>query len=91
MVVYPNSSNTELKISYVAEQMVNIANKTKSTTLNDFNVKLIDNKGRVLKVGKTTPGDKNIMLKVADVPNGIYYLHIYEGKKVSKQQVVIFH
>lgn len=85
--VYPNPANAELKISRV------FAEKTASEAMiqNNFNVKLLNEKGKVLKEGGTTSNNKEIVLQVADIPNGIYYLHIYEGKKVSKQQVVIAH
>lgn len=90
MLAYPNPSNTELKITYVAEKMNSKNTGRKPAPLNDFNVKLLNKNGKILKEGRTT-NNKEIVLQVADVPNGIYYLHIYKGKNVEKQQVVIFH
>lgn len=81
--IYPNPANTELKIAYKTE--------TNTSYVIPFNVKLLNQKGKVLKERKTTNSNKDIVLQVADVPNGIYYLHIFEGKNVSKQQIVIFH
>ncbi|WP_293297227.1 T9SS type A sorting domain-containing protein [Pedobacter sp. UBA4863] len=91
MIIYPNPSSTELKVSYIEEKMGANKSNSKSLPIRDFSVKLLNQKGKVLKEGKTTATTKNITLQVADIPNGIYYLHIYEGKKVSKQQVVIAH
>ncbi|MBB5438185.1 subtilisin family serine protease [Pedobacter sp. AK017] len=92
MVVYPNPSNTELKITY---QDIEKTGKTATTTAtNDtknFNVKLLSKAGKVLKEGKTTQTNKDITLQVADLPNDTYFLHIYEGKNVTKKQVVIWH
>lgn len=90
MVVYPNPSNNELKISYSdTDKTRNIATSTSS--IKGFSVKLLSKTGKVLKEGKTTQTTKDITLQVADLPNDTYYLHIYEGKKVTKRQVVIAH
>ncbi len=88
--VYPNPSSTELKIVYKTDES-NKATNERLLVRNDFNVKLINKKGKVLREGKTSTNNKGIVLQVADLPNGIYYLHIYDGKKISKQQLVISH
>jgi len=88
--VYPNPSSSQLRIAYKTDESV-ISRSEKLAVKNDFIVKLINEKGKVLKQGNTNSDRKEIVLQVADLPNGIYYLHIYEGKKVTKQQVVIAH
>lgn len=90
IIVYPNPSNGELRIGYITEDL-GIKDNNKVVARNGFSVKLLNEKDRILKRGKTTANNKEIVLQVADLPNGIYYLHIYEGKNVSKQQVVIAH
>lgn len=88
--VYPNPANTELKVEYRIKEEAYV-NVEKSSLPIDFNIELLNKDGKVLKRGKTNSSQKNIVLQVADIPNGIYYLHIFEGKNVSKQQIVIFH
>ncbi len=88
--VYPNPSSRELKITQKAVENVDLYH-SKKMIANSFTVKLLNEKGKVLKEGKASSSSKEIVLQVADIPNGIYYLHIYEGKNVSKQQVVISH
>lgn len=83
-MVYLNTANNELKIT------PNTAS-TKQRATESFSLKLLNQKGKTLKQAKTTVNGKNIVLQVANVPKDIYYVHIYEGKKVSKQQVVIAH
>jgi len=88
-VVYPNPTSTELKVAYKTDNEV--SNTSKSLDKGSLSVKLLNKKGEVLKESNAKASDKEIVLQVADIPNGIYYLHIYEGKNVSKQQVVIAH
>ncbi|WEK19818.1 MAG: S8 family serine peptidase [Candidatus Pedobacter colombiensis] len=92
IVVYPNPSNTELKIRYQTTDKSGkaIITTTEKDTQN-FSVKLLNKLGKVLKEGKTTLMSKDITLQVADLPNDTYFLHIYEGKNITKKQVVIWH
>ncbi|RWU07373.1 T9SS type A sorting domain-containing protein [Pedobacter chitinilyticus] len=87
-MVYPNPSSSELKIS---QKLVEDVGSAKKMGSNIFSVKLLNEKGKILKAGKVNANSREIVLQVADIPNGIYYLHIYEGKNVKKQQVVISH
>lgn len=87
-MVYPNPSSNELKIS---QKLVEDVGSAKKMGSNIFSVKLLNEKGKILKAGKVNANSREIVLQVADIPNGIYYLHIYEGKNVKKQQVVISH
>ena len=90
-VIYPNPSSTELKIKYQAANETYDNSKSSDSNKGPFIVKLLNEKGNVLKERNGKASDTEIVLPVADIPNGIYYLHIYEGKNVSKQQVVIKH
>lgn len=88
--VYPNPSSRELKITQKATENANLYH-SKKMIADSFSVKLLNEKGKVLKEGRAPSNNREIVLQVADIPNGVYYLHIYEGKNVSKQQVVISH
>jgi hypothetical protein len=87
MMVYPNPANTELTISPEPTETNSKLKKTQP----EFGVTLFDNKGRILKKAKNAIGSEKIVLPVADVPNGTYYLHIKEGKSFSRRQVIIQH
>lgn len=88
--ISPNPSDNELKITSENGQNISLVNERLTKQIY-FSVKLLNQQGKILKEDKNKAGNKEIILQVADIPNGIYYLHIYEGKKVSKQQVIISH
>lgn len=83
--VYPNPTSSVLSISSFAKDPTsrNLAAKRK------FSVSLYNERGKMLKSEKEGTGDIN--LNVLDVPEGKYFLHIKEGKKVIKKQVLIKH
>lgn len=51
----------------------------------------MDNKGKVLHSGKSDENRDKIVLNTLNIPDCTYFLHIKEGKKVSKKQVIIKH
>ncbi|WP_406823764.1 M12 family metallo-peptidase [Pedobacter sp. KACC 23697] len=88
--IYPNPVSQEL---YISSENINIAsskNRFKAKT-NNFEVKLLDNKGNQLKKGKTSAVAGNVILDVSSLPDGIYFLHIFEAKEVIKKQIIIKH
>ncbi|TCC88649.1 T9SS type A sorting domain-containing protein [Pedobacter frigiditerrae] len=87
--VYPNPANSELNISFSSEaKHMDISRATKQS----FSVKLFNEKGRLVKEGRTYPANnREIRLQVADLPNGTYFLHVFEGKKVTKRQIIVAH
>jgi len=56
----------------------------------DFEAKLLNQKGEVLLQGKNKKGAK-VVLKTKGIPNGTYYLHILDGKEVITNQIIIKH
>ncbi len=103
---YPNPANQEMTVDYQtadssnpastaeqtssADQTSTSNSSTQSKTLNSFSVELYNDKGKVLKSGKSANG-KAVVLNTADIPNGNYFLHVIDGKQVTKKQVVIQH
>ncbi len=69
----------------------NIKNKNSiSPKSNSFEVKLYNEKGEVLIAAKSEEG-KRISFSTQNIANGTYYIHILEGKKIIKKQVIIRH
>ena len=78
---YPNPADGELIISY----------DTGKKTKKDFEVKLLDSKGRVLSQGKNNSDDNKIHIDTRNIVEGTYFLHISEGKNLIKKQIIIKH
>ncbi|MEQ7799738.1 T9SS type A sorting domain-containing protein [Pedobacter sp. ASV1-7] len=89
IVAYPNPATTEIKVGFrdLSANRFKAAASAAATRL--FNVKLLDQKGRIQKAAKNIQGQDQISLDVADLPAGTYYLHILEGKSIDKQQIII--
>lgn len=56
-----------------------------------FEIKLMDDKGLVLKSAKTEGNKNAINISTEDIPNGTYFLHILNNGKTIKKQVVAQH
>ncbi|MEX8549114.1 MAG: T9SS type A sorting domain-containing protein [Mucilaginibacter sp.] len=91
---YPNPADQEMTVSYQTTSSPNQAATsdadTQSKPINSFSVELYNDKGKVLKSGKSSNG-KGVVLNTADIQNGNYFLHVKDGKEVIKKQVVIHH
>jgi hypothetical protein len=60
----------------------------------DFEVKLIDRDGKIVKEGKNINKEKKITLDVKGLKEGTYFLHIAYGKEagaaaIEKHQIVV--
>jgi hypothetical protein len=89
IAVYPNPANTEVKISSAGDNNTIAA---RSSQNGGFEVKLFNDRGNVVREGKT--GGMNtgeIILQVSDLKNGTYFLHVFKDKRVTKQQIIISH
>ena len=78
--VYPNPTGNILNVEIEAE-----------TTEITYDIRLYDGQGNMLRNAKTKGG--TIEFNVANLPNGIYYLHVYDGVNGTPeiQQIVIEH
>lgn len=91
LAVYPNPANEYLIVGY---NMFNFNKAFDATKLGDSNIN-----DEVYQVEIFTPeyisvfkGELNgepLQINTEDFENGIYYLHIRKGDKVSKQQIII--
>lgn len=91
---YPNPADKEMTVDYQTVESTDQATTsdaaTQSKTTNSFSVELYNDKGKVLKSGKSANG-KGVVLNKADIQNGNYFLHVKDGKEVTKKQVIIQH
>ncbi len=92
---YPNPADQQMTVDY--QSASNSSNPAatsdasmQSKTLNSFSVELYNDKGKVLKSGKSANG-KGVVLNTADIQNGNYFLHIKDGKELIEKQVIIQH
>jgi hypothetical protein len=56
-----------------------------------YDIRLYDYQGNLLRNAKTKGG--TVQFNVANLPNGIYYLHVYDGvnEKPEMRQIVVEH
>ncbi|TAG99720.1 MAG: T9SS C-terminal target domain-containing protein [Sphingobacteriales bacterium] len=92
---YPNPANTQLTISAAPTTSKN-SDVAKSETLQtsdnkQFEVVLYDDKGKKLAQQKNDTKNKDIEINTQNIPNGTYFLHIFEGKEITIKQIVIQH
>ncbi|OAQ38965.1 hypothetical protein A5893_13080 [Pedobacter psychrophilus] len=82
---YPNPVDQTLTIT------TNKAEKELKLSKNTYiDVTLYSDKAKIVYQLKNT-ADKQIEISTKELPEGIYYLHIKEGEKVEKKQIVIKH
>ena len=81
-IVYPNPVSDVLSININASEI-------ESPTGLSFDIRLYDALGNILRQQK--PKDGTIEFNVANLPNGVYYLHIYDGvnEKPEMRQIVV--
>lgn len=91
LAVYPNPSSSETIVEYVETDKAK-ATGTKTASFNrKFKVKLLNDKGHILAEKNNATNEKKITIDTEKIPNGIYYLHITEGKETIKKQIIIEH
>ncbi len=87
-VIYPNPGNTVLNVSYrrSAEKL-----SKRAATTGSYRIKLLNNKGQVLREVVNDAAKTATKLDIGNIQNGTYFLHIIDGNKVIKKQVIIRH
>ena len=86
--VWPNPSSSVMTVSYKdGEKGSEYIQKEKKY----FSIRLYDNKSRMLRSGTNNSSDNTFTMDIQDIPDGTYFLHIIEGKKVEKRQIIIQH
>ena len=90
---YPNPANTQLTVSY-APSALNTSDGVEpmpSSEIKQFEAELYDYKGNKVRTSKNKLNEKDIVINTQDLPNGTYFLHIIDGKEVTKKQIIIQH
>lgn len=96
---YPNPADKEMNIQYQADNtaQTSAANQSfgadagsEKLAVKSYDVILYNDKGKILRSAKSTKGEA-VKLNTVEIPNGNYFLHIIEGKEVTKKQVIIQH
>lgn len=85
--VSPNPANGSLTVT--AEVEDTSAKGTGNQPAGEFNVKLYNGQGRLLREAESMNG--SVTLDTQELPEGTHYLHISRGKETVKRQVVIKH
>jgi hypothetical protein len=92
--IYPNPASNILNIEIGAQAQSAAPAITADTQLKQdktFDLRLYDGQGNLLHNAKAKGG--TVQFNVASLPNGIYYLHIYDGasQKPEIRQIVVEH
>ena len=97
-VAYPNPASNTLNIEIDREAIAQAKAMEQTTTgakrLNTdpvYDIRLYDGQGKLLRNAKARDG--KIEFNVSNLPNGIYYLHIYDGvsDKPDMRQIIVEH
>lgn len=85
----PNPADNELAIEYKNNKSNEKPDKKQEKK--QFEVSLMDDKGRVLRSSKNNHESNKVIFNTLDIQNGVYYLHIKDEKEVIKKQIIIKH
>ena len=85
--IYPNPASHTLNIEIVPQANNNSAGNSGPI----YDIRLYDVQGNLLRQTATQGG--KVEFNVSNLPDGIYYLHVYEGKgrKAEIRQIIIEH
>jgi hypothetical protein len=96
--IYPNPASDILHLEFDEEAIAQIKALEQSLTKGKrimadmtYDFRLYDGQGNLLRYRKAKGG--SVQFNVANLPNGIYYLHIYNGisEKPAMRQIVVEH
>jgi len=95
IAAYPNPVSDVLNIEFDQEEIAQAKalNNAKSVSQElTFDIRLYDGQGNLLRQQKTD-GSSKVAFNVSNFPNGIYYLHIYDGvnEKPEINQIIVNH
>jgi hypothetical protein len=94
VATYPNPTSGILNIEIDASAIARTKALEQTTTVKTdptYDFRLYDYQGNLLRNAKTKGG--TVQFNVAGLPNGIYYLHVYDGtgNKPEMRQIVVEH
>jgi hypothetical protein len=83
----PNPASDVLTVEFKYKEDINKEKRVKK----NFEVKLINDRSKVLGFEKNMTEENKITLDTRELPNGTYFLHIIEGKNKIEKQIIIQH
>jgi len=92
-VASPNPTSNTLNVSQnsaSSQIQANTTNVNGGKISKPFSVKLFDQNSKILKSLSSERGD-DIAINTSDIPNGTYFLHIFQNKETIKKQIIIQH
>lgn len=96
-VAYPNPANNEVFLTpdLGDQRSASLETAKKKTTADkvkiNCDVSVFNDKGQLLKHVKSGDANAGIQINVSDMPNGTYFLHVKEGTKIIKKQLIVQH
>ena len=86
---YPNPATDMLTVDLEAMEIISRKDAKNRAVPPARDVRLYDGQGNLLRQRKTR--DVAVQFNVANLPNGIYYLHVYDGinEKPKMQQIIV--
>ena len=91
-MIYPNPASEELFISFDGEEKGMDEFSAKSSYGNSyFDYKIFNRQVILFKSGTKNDIKKRLAVNIKDVADGQYFLHIIQGKEVTKKQIIIKH
>lgn len=96
LAMYPNPVSDTFTVAYSPEQPAGEGSASKSARSEsesklDFEVKVFTDKGSLVKSFRNERNGKNLSFSMADLPNGNYFIHVINDKKVTKKQIIVQH
>lgn len=88
--IYPNPVSSQLTVAYLPQESINKLDSTKAMK-KVFSIELLDAKGNSLRKQKNESNANSIVIDTQNLQNDTYILHIADGKKVFRKQVIIRH
>jgi hypothetical protein len=93
IIASPNPASQNLSITSNLVEDISVSNRSepllKTRDVNKTPIKLLDGNNRVIASGKLTNG--TFECRLANVPNGTYYLQISEGVDLITRQIIVHH
>lgn len=94
-IIYPNPVEDELNVEYIlsedtqAKQDIDTKTETtiRSSQIDDFKIELFDKDQKLVKTGKSNLG--KVTVEALSLKPGTYFLHIYFGKEVFTDQIIV--
>lgn len=92
-LVFPNPSDGVINVSIrdSDKSSSSISSLSTNENLSFDKIEIFDASGLKAHQQKFGNGIKQTSINISDLPNGVYFMHIYNKKKITKQKIVVQH